>query len=97
MPPRRNWDPFRLLSILIILLGMVILIVAVVLYYVLPSHLASPEIFGAGMALTIGGSARGMLGWIIGGFPQYEPPPLELPEPRDPRERTRHIEERERP
>lgn len=76
----RHWDPFRLLSILSIVLGMIILIAATALTYL--THFESPEVFGAGLILTTGGGFRAAIEWMVRRLPEYEPAPRELPDPK---------------
>lgn len=75
-------DPFRTLAIVSIMFGMLIVSVAIVMYYATPAHLASPIVFGAGVTFGCGGALPYILSREARSMPDYwrdrPPPPPDL-------------------
>jgi hypothetical protein len=78
-------DPFRLLAIIGIVIGLLIVVLSAVFW--LLTGRQSALVMGAGMTLAIGGGLRNLAASYMSQFPVYAPPrPPELlePEPRPP-------------
>ncbi len=75
--PSHPSDPFRLLAILGIILGLLIVIAAAVFWALTGRE--STLIVGAGMALATGSGLVNRAAQILGLIPDYQPPPAQLP------------------
>lgn len=71
-------DPFRLLAIAAIILGMVLVLAAAVFWFLTGKQ--SAVIMGAGVSMAIGGGLRNLLASLVSQIPEYIPPPTEIPE-----------------
>lgn len=76
---RRRADPFRLLALVTIVLGMTIVVVGFVVWYF--TNRESSLLIGAGLVMATGGGLRAAAETLLERLPQYQPPP-ELPVPR---------------
>ena len=81
--PRPPWDPFRLLAVAAIVLGMLIVIGGCLVWF-FTGRQVPDVIFGGGLTLTLGGGLREWAATAIERFPRYAPPPAELPQPPPP-------------
>lgn len=80
-------DPFRLLALTSIILGMLIVVVGFAVWYFTDRE--SSLIIGSGLIMATGGGLRGAVQPLLDRLPEYQPPPAELPlRRREPREET---------